>query len=143
MTLPWIFASKNTNSKHQITNKSQIPIFNGQKLPGRTCHCLDFGILVMRNAGACAACWNLFFLGVFLPGVALAKTGAIKNSFYEPINFDFYALPRWIFVRFEFLLLRSPLLTTDTWAGENQVTCPLNFIRFYSNLRLYGLRRTP
>jgi hypothetical protein len=28
MALPWSFASKITNSKHQITNKSQIPIFN-------------------------------------------------------------------------------------------------------------------
>jgi hypothetical protein len=27
--------SKITNSKHQITNKSQIPIFNDQNLPGR------------------------------------------------------------------------------------------------------------
>jgi len=29
------FVSKITNSKHQITNKSQIPIFNDQNLPGR------------------------------------------------------------------------------------------------------------
>ena len=28
MALPWSFVSKITNSKHQITNKSQIPIFN-------------------------------------------------------------------------------------------------------------------
>ena len=27
--------SKITNSKHQITNKSQIPIFNDQNIPGR------------------------------------------------------------------------------------------------------------
>ena len=33
MTLPWSFVSENTNSKHQITNKSQIPIFNDQNLP--------------------------------------------------------------------------------------------------------------
>jgi len=30
MALPWSFVSKNTNSKHQITNKSQISIFNDQ-----------------------------------------------------------------------------------------------------------------
>jgi len=30
MSLPWIFVSKNTNYKHQITNKSQISIFNDQ-----------------------------------------------------------------------------------------------------------------
>jgi hypothetical protein len=35
MALPWSFVSKITNSKHQITNKSQIPIFNDQNLPGR------------------------------------------------------------------------------------------------------------
>jgi len=28
MARPWSFVSKNTNSKHQITNKFQIPIFN-------------------------------------------------------------------------------------------------------------------
>jgi hypothetical protein len=28
MALPWSFVSKNTNSKHQNTNKSQTPIFN-------------------------------------------------------------------------------------------------------------------
>jgi len=28
MALPWSFVSKITNSKHQITNKSQIAIFN-------------------------------------------------------------------------------------------------------------------
>jgi hypothetical protein len=33
MALPWSFVSKNTNPKHQITNKSQIPIFNDQNLP--------------------------------------------------------------------------------------------------------------
>jgi hypothetical protein len=32
MALPWSFVSKITNSKHQITNKSQIPIFNDQNL---------------------------------------------------------------------------------------------------------------
>jgi hypothetical protein len=31
MALPWLFASKSTNSKHQITNKSQIPIFNTRR----------------------------------------------------------------------------------------------------------------
>jgi len=35
LALPWSFVSKITNSKHQITNKSQIPIFNDQNLPGR------------------------------------------------------------------------------------------------------------
>jgi len=30
MALPWSFVSKNTNSKQQITNKFQIPIFNDQ-----------------------------------------------------------------------------------------------------------------
>jgi len=35
MALPWIFVSKNTNYKHQITNKSQISIFNDQNLPGQ------------------------------------------------------------------------------------------------------------
>ena len=30
MALPWIFVSKNTNYKDQITNKSQVPIFNDQ-----------------------------------------------------------------------------------------------------------------
>jgi hypothetical protein len=29
------FVFKNTNSKHQITNKSQISIFNYQNLPGQ------------------------------------------------------------------------------------------------------------
>ena len=28
LALPWIFVSKNTNYKQQISNKSQIPIFN-------------------------------------------------------------------------------------------------------------------
>jgi len=32
MALPWSITSKNTNSKHQITNKSQIQIFNDQNL---------------------------------------------------------------------------------------------------------------
>jgi hypothetical protein len=35
MALPWSFVSKNTNSKHQITDKSQTPIFNDQNLPGQ------------------------------------------------------------------------------------------------------------
>ena len=39
------FMSKNTNSKHQITNKSQVPIFNDQDLQG---HCLDFRILAIE-----------------------------------------------------------------------------------------------
>jgi hypothetical protein len=34
MGLPWSFVSKITNSKHQIPNKSQIPIFNDQNLSG-------------------------------------------------------------------------------------------------------------
>jgi len=29
--LPWSFVSKNTNYKHQIPNKSQIPIFNTRR----------------------------------------------------------------------------------------------------------------
>jgi len=32
MALPWSIVSKNTNSKHQITNKSQIQILNDQNL---------------------------------------------------------------------------------------------------------------
>ena len=36
MALPWSFVSKITNSKHQITNKSQIPIFNDQNLHDET-----------------------------------------------------------------------------------------------------------
>jgi hypothetical protein len=35
MAMPWSFVSKITNSKHQIPNKLQIPIFNDQNLPGR------------------------------------------------------------------------------------------------------------
>jgi hypothetical protein len=35
MSLPWIFVSKNTNYKRQIPSKSQITIFNDQKLPGQ------------------------------------------------------------------------------------------------------------
>jgi len=35
MGLLWSFVFKNTNSKHQITNKSQIPISNDQNLPGQ------------------------------------------------------------------------------------------------------------
>jgi hypothetical protein len=35
MALPWSFLAKITNPKHQITNKSQIPMFNDQNLPGR------------------------------------------------------------------------------------------------------------
>jgi hypothetical protein len=35
MALPWSFVSKITNSKHQMTNKSQIPRFNDQNLPRR------------------------------------------------------------------------------------------------------------
>jgi len=35
MALPWIFVSKNTNYKYQITNESQISIFNDQNLPGQ------------------------------------------------------------------------------------------------------------
>jgi hypothetical protein len=42
MDLPWSFVSKITNSKHQITNKSQIP--NHKFKTGST-----------RSAGACAA----------------------------------------------------------------------------------------
>jgi len=34
IALNWSFVSKITNLKHQITNKSQIPIFNDQNLPG-------------------------------------------------------------------------------------------------------------
>jgi hypothetical protein len=33
--MAWNIVSKNTNSKHQITNKSQISIFNDQNLPGQ------------------------------------------------------------------------------------------------------------
>jgi hypothetical protein len=33
MALPWSFVSKITNTKHQITNKSKIPIFNDPNLP--------------------------------------------------------------------------------------------------------------
>jgi hypothetical protein len=36
MALPWSFVSKITNSKHQITKKSQISIFNDQNLSGLT-----------------------------------------------------------------------------------------------------------
>jgi hypothetical protein len=35
MALPLSFMPKITKSKHQITNKSQIPIFNDQNLPGQ------------------------------------------------------------------------------------------------------------
>jgi len=35
MALSWGFVDKITNSKHQIRNKSQIPIFNDQNLSGR------------------------------------------------------------------------------------------------------------
>jgi hypothetical protein len=37
------FCGKNTNSKYQITNKPQIPIFNHQKL-SRKAIVLNFGI---------------------------------------------------------------------------------------------------
>jgi len=35
MALPWSFVSKITNYKHQISNKSQITIFNDQNFSGR------------------------------------------------------------------------------------------------------------
>jgi hypothetical protein len=35
MALPLGFVPKNTKSKHQITNKFQIPISNDQNLPGQ------------------------------------------------------------------------------------------------------------
>ena len=35
MPMPGSFVSKITNSKHQISNKSQIQILNDQNLPGR------------------------------------------------------------------------------------------------------------
>jgi hypothetical protein len=34
LALPWSFVFKDTKSKHQITNKSQIPIFNDLNLAG-------------------------------------------------------------------------------------------------------------
>jgi hypothetical protein len=63
MALPWSFVSKNTNSKHQITNKSQIPIFNDQK-PFETKHCLDFRILVsqLRHSSHLATTAELGFV---------------------------------------------------------------------------------
>jgi len=49
MALPQSFMSKITNPKYQITNKSQIPIFNDQNFQGLTL----FGFL---NFGY----WKLF-----------------------------------------------------------------------------------
>jgi len=46
LALPWSFVSKITNSKHQITNKIQIPIFNDQTFQAETL----FGFL---NFGYC------------------------------------------------------------------------------------------
>jgi hypothetical protein len=48
MALPWSFVSKITNSKNQITIKSQIPIFNDQNLPETLFGFSNFGH------------WNLF-----------------------------------------------------------------------------------
>jgi hypothetical protein len=45
MYLPWSFVSKTTNSKHQITNKSQNPNPNEQNLSGELM--FGFSISVM------------------------------------------------------------------------------------------------
>jgi len=55
MALPWSFVSKITNSKHQITNKSQITNFKPVQSD-----CFLFGIL---NFGYCYlfVFWDLLF----------------------------------------------------------------------------------
>jgi hypothetical protein len=42
MALPWSFVSKNTNSKHQIPNKSQIPMT--KTLQDKTVWILEFWV---------------------------------------------------------------------------------------------------
>ena len=63
MALPWSFVSKNINSKHQITNKSQIPIFNSTVVAKRllwlsrlTKTFQDETLFVFSNFGH----WSLF-----------------------------------------------------------------------------------
>jgi hypothetical protein len=55
--------SKNTNSKHQNTNKSQTPIFNDQNLPGQK---TLFGFL---NFGH----WNLFDIWDLIFGISIGQ----------------------------------------------------------------------
>jgi len=75
MALPWSFMSKITNSKHQITNKSQIPISKSQRLNYFNFPSIDeniffnsFGLLTIIRFGILnfgSACGGLFvcFLG--------------------------------------------------------------------------------
>jgi len=60
LALPVSFLSKITNSKHQITNKSQIPIFNDQNLSGQN---------LVWNFGHCYlfVFWDLIFVIFKLP----------------------------------------------------------------------------
>ena len=64
MGLPLSFVSKNTNSKHQNTNKSQTPIFNDRHLPGQK---TLFGF---SNFGH----WNLFDICDLIFGISISKT---------------------------------------------------------------------
>jgi len=61
MALPWSFVSKNTNSKHQIPSKSQIPIFNDQNLPKTLFGFLNFGH------------WNLFDIWDLIFGISISQ----------------------------------------------------------------------
>jgi len=62
MALPWIFVSKSTNSKHQITNKSQISIFNDENFPGQDIVWIfEFWSPVLRSSLLRRMDWNLPF----------------------------------------------------------------------------------
>jgi len=58
---------KNTNSKHQIPNKSQIPIFNDQNLPGHG---------VVLNFGH----WDFFDIWDLIFGISISRCNSNKAN---------------------------------------------------------------
>jgi len=62
VTLPWIVVTKNTNSKDQITDNSQIPMFNDQNLP-------DEGLFKFSNFGH----WDLFDIWNLTFGISTSE----------------------------------------------------------------------
>jgi len=63
MALPWSFVPKNTNSKHQITNKSQIPTRCAFSMTKTFIDNISFGFSSFGH-------WNFFVIWDLLFGIA-------------------------------------------------------------------------
>ena len=113
MSLPWIFVSKKTNYKHQITNKSQISIFNDQnRIKKRTSNIehrtsnveiwyafdVYFFLFVISNFGH----WNLFDIWDLIFGISISQLKSNKANPFWARLFTF------LFTWFETLPANQP-----------------------------------